>query len=357
MRRVTTVIPSYRRPLLLERAIRSVLNQTHEDLEVHVFDDASGDGTAELVQRFARRDSRVKYFCQSRNTGMMPNTAAAVDSVDSEFFTILNDDDFLAPDFFDTALRTLAAYPDAKVFVGRLIRWEESRPSETTTFSSLAEGYYEPPEAFFHAVQNDGTHTWTSMMFKREVLDGVGGVDQNVGYAADMDFELRVFAKYPVVCLDIPCAVYCVHPGSSSYAGWVAPCASSFVQMLKNIERDERLDPRLRNRMYSVTRPVLRDKIFRFAINALLRGECDDVGKVCAALDQELGSKTLATALRLSAAGSPTGRMSRATWKYLKAAKSMWRRPRDSRGSGYYIDFVSDALEKIRKQPNAEARP
>jgi len=229
MHRVTTVIPSYRRPILLERAIRSVLNQTYGNLAVHVFDDASGDGTAELVERLARQDSRVKYFCQPRNTGQMPNTAEALNSVDSEFFTILHDDDFLAGEFFDTALRTLAAHPEAKVFVGRLIRWDESRPAETTTFSSLAEGYYEPPEAFFHAVQDDGTHTWTSMMFKREVLDGVGGVDPCVGYAADMDFELRVFAKYPVVCLDVPCAIYCVHPGSSSYAGWAATCASSFV--------------------------------------------------------------------------------------------------------------------------------
>ena len=77
MDKVITVIPSYRRPALLRRAILSVLNQQYPNLEVRVFDDASGDETAAIVSELASQDRRVKYDCQPVNVGMIPNIAAA----------------------------------------------------------------------------------------------------------------------------------------------------------------------------------------------------------------------------------------------------------------------------------------
>ncbi len=51
---ITTVIPTYRRPKLLRRAIESVLAQTYPHLKVTVFDNASGDETPEVVAELAR---------------------------------------------------------------------------------------------------------------------------------------------------------------------------------------------------------------------------------------------------------------------------------------------------------------
>ena len=59
---ITTIIPTYRRPKLLRRAILSVLNQTYTNIQVCVFDNASGDETALVVAELARMDNRVKYF-------------------------------------------------------------------------------------------------------------------------------------------------------------------------------------------------------------------------------------------------------------------------------------------------------
>jgi glycosyltransferase involved in cell wall biosynthesis len=63
---ITTVIPTYRRPRLLSRAIRSVLSQNYPHLEVHVYDNGSGDGTPQVVAELAERDPRVKYHCPPR---------------------------------------------------------------------------------------------------------------------------------------------------------------------------------------------------------------------------------------------------------------------------------------------------
>jgi glycosyltransferase involved in cell wall biosynthesis len=64
---ITTIIPTCRRPHLLRRAIKSVLNQTYPHFQVCVYDNASGDETAEVVSEFAKKDPRIKYHCHSEN--------------------------------------------------------------------------------------------------------------------------------------------------------------------------------------------------------------------------------------------------------------------------------------------------
>jgi len=68
---ITTVIPTYRRPRLLKRAILSALGQTYRNIQVCVYDNASGDETAEVVAGIANGDRRVKYYCHPTNIGMM----------------------------------------------------------------------------------------------------------------------------------------------------------------------------------------------------------------------------------------------------------------------------------------------
>ncbi len=69
---ITTVIPTYRRPKLLQRAIKSVLNQTYPHFQVCVYDNASGDETAGVAAPTIRQKMRAKvsqwaHFGNMRN--------------------------------------------------------------------------------------------------------------------------------------------------------------------------------------------------------------------------------------------------------------------------------------------------
>ena len=55
---VTTILATYRRPHLLKRAIRSILNQTFTDFQLCVYDNASEDETGAVVRDFMKADSR-----------------------------------------------------------------------------------------------------------------------------------------------------------------------------------------------------------------------------------------------------------------------------------------------------------
>ena len=71
MLKVSAIIPAYNRADFLPRSIESVLNQSLSDLELIVVDDGSTDNTKAVVEEFARKDNRVKYFWQP-NFGVTP---------------------------------------------------------------------------------------------------------------------------------------------------------------------------------------------------------------------------------------------------------------------------------------------
>lgn len=56
----------------LKQAIQSAVTQTYSNIEIIVSDNCSTDNTEKLVKSF--NDSRIRYFKQSRNIGMVPNS-------------------------------------------------------------------------------------------------------------------------------------------------------------------------------------------------------------------------------------------------------------------------------------------
>lgn len=64
---VSVIIPTYNRANVIERAIRSVLNQTYDNIEIIIVDDKSEDNTKEIVDKID--DNRIRYFFLEENKG------------------------------------------------------------------------------------------------------------------------------------------------------------------------------------------------------------------------------------------------------------------------------------------------
>ena len=102
---VSIIIPTYNRAEKLERAIRSALQQTYENLEIIVMDDASPDATPETVESF--NDPRLRYIRQDQNQGPNENWRHGIEKARGDFFCILPDDDALAPEFAEKLVDAL----------------------------------------------------------------------------------------------------------------------------------------------------------------------------------------------------------------------------------------------------------
>jgi len=102
---VSVVIPTHNRASLLARAIRSVLGQTYQNLEVIVVDDGSTDGTREVVRSF--QDSRIDYlFCQ-KNRGSPAARNLGLRAARGKYIAFLDDDDEWKPHKLERQVRAL----------------------------------------------------------------------------------------------------------------------------------------------------------------------------------------------------------------------------------------------------------
>ena len=116
---VSIGLPTYNRVALLERAIDSVLAQTHRDLELIVSDNASTDRTEEVCRDRASRDPRLRYVRQPVNQGPTANFNAVLDAARGGHFMWLSDDDWLDANYVAACLETMTSRPDVTIAAGR----------------------------------------------------------------------------------------------------------------------------------------------------------------------------------------------------------------------------------------------
>ncbi len=141
---ITTVIPTFRRPKLLRRAIESALGQTYPRLRVSVHDNASGDETEATVAEYAKRDPRVSYSRNESNIGAVANMVQGASAVSTAYYSLLNDDDFLLPSFYEQALSQFEAYPQAMFACASAICVDGERRQVRRRNKDWPAGFYAP---------------------------------------------------------------------------------------------------------------------------------------------------------------------------------------------------------------------
>src|ERR1700733_13456656 len=109
---ITAVIPTYQRPQLLKRAIRSVQIQSYPHFQILIADNASGPETDAVVHELMRQNDRIKLLKHSSNIGITANFQAALIHGTTPYVCFLPDDDFYAPTFFEMALQAFISYPN-----------------------------------------------------------------------------------------------------------------------------------------------------------------------------------------------------------------------------------------------------
>jgi glycosyltransferase involved in cell wall biosynthesis len=97
----------------LSQAVESILNQTFEDFELIISDNASEDATEELCRTYALQDRRVRYVRNERNAGAAANFNKVFHLARSLYFKWASHDDTCAPTFLERCVSALDADPSA----------------------------------------------------------------------------------------------------------------------------------------------------------------------------------------------------------------------------------------------------
>ena len=120
MPKISVIMPNYNAWKYISEAIQSVLNQTFGDFEFIIIDDCSADNSWEIIQEFAKKDSRIIALRNAKNLMVCRTANRALDMVRSEFIARLDSDDVALPERFSQQLdfleKTLNIFCAAPIF-------------------------------------------------------------------------------------------------------------------------------------------------------------------------------------------------------------------------------------------------
>lgn len=96
----------------LPMALEALLSQTYTNFEIIISDNASTDETQEVCEKYASKDSRIRYIRQDANIGLKKNFVAVLQKARGEYFMWAADDDWWNARFIESAKNALDTHPE-----------------------------------------------------------------------------------------------------------------------------------------------------------------------------------------------------------------------------------------------------
>jgi glycosyltransferase involved in cell wall biosynthesis len=109
--RLTIGLPVYNGENFLVESLDTLLDQTFEDFELILSDNASTDGTADICHRYQRMDPRIRYVRQPANIGCAPNHNFVVREARGELFKWAAHDDRYGRELIERCVAALDEFP------------------------------------------------------------------------------------------------------------------------------------------------------------------------------------------------------------------------------------------------------
>jgi glycosyltransferase involved in cell wall biosynthesis len=183
-------MPVYNALPFLDESVSSILNQTLTDFEFVIVDDASTDGSVELLREWSKRDARIQLHESKERLGVSGSSNAVVSKACAPIVARMDADDIAHPDRLRRQWEIIQSRPEVAVIgtlcVGIDASGREVRPRDR--WRLVRRSIHIP---FPHG----------SAMFRREVFDQVGGYDEAAAGGEDQDLFSRMAARGRVLTL------------------------------------------------------------------------------------------------------------------------------------------------------------
>ena len=177
---ISVLMSVYNGAATLEKAIDSVLNQTYQDLEFIICDDASTDGTWEILQRYEKLDKRVLCFQNQENIGLGASLNRCFEKSSGQYIARQDADYISDPNRLEKTINFLVSSPAPYVGCGVRVFdddgvWSYRQYPKVITKHMIAQ-----KNPFFHP----------TMMFRRSVLEQVSGYSEEKETRRTEDYDL-----------------------------------------------------------------------------------------------------------------------------------------------------------------------
>ena len=122
---LSVIVPVYNTEKFLEKCLYSICNQSYKNIEIICVDDASPDGSAAVIARFAERDGRVRRIRHEENQGLLRARLTGISAAKGKYIAFVDSDDYISCDWF-RPLVDRAENDGADMAVGNTVMTDEA---------------------------------------------------------------------------------------------------------------------------------------------------------------------------------------------------------------------------------------
>ena len=109
-KKVSIIVPVYNASKYLSRSIKSILNQSYENLEIILIDDCSTDDSKEIIKKYALKDTRIKPFYSEVNQGVSRTRNIGLRSVSGDYVFFMDADDSISKNAIEIMVKKAIKY-------------------------------------------------------------------------------------------------------------------------------------------------------------------------------------------------------------------------------------------------------
>jgi glycosyltransferase involved in cell wall biosynthesis len=182
---VSVIMAAYNAEKHISASIESVLNQSYANFELLIVNDGSTDKTQSIVEKFCKRDSRIKLINNDKNFFVIKSRNIGIEKAKGKYIAILDSDDLALPNRLEKQIKFLEN--NSEVFlIGSSAHIIDETNKIIYDFNATT-GYYELKKA----IHKNNLIYHSSIMFRNEKVL----YREKMIYSEDYDLILRLFSE------------------------------------------------------------------------------------------------------------------------------------------------------------------
>lgn len=220
---ISIIMPAYNEEKYINEAIESIKCQTYSNWELVIVDDASEDGTADIIMQHSLLDSRIKGYRFPENKGACAALNKALMEATGEYICWLSADDRYKEEMLESSLHYLMKHQEMQA-VFSIYEFIDEKSNTTQV--------WKPNEGYLHIGEKGCVQPYATMvlignafcactvMATREAFQKAGEFNEKHPYAGDYDYMLRLSAYSNIGFLNKVNVQSRVHKGQVTNEGY-----------------------------------------------------------------------------------------------------------------------------------------
>ncbi len=238
---VSICIPTYNGASFLQEALNSVTKQTYNNIEVIISDDASTDNTLQIVKKFKNDVNLPVTIVSHKPNGIGANWNNAIKHANGKFIKFLFQDDVLMPTCVAEMVSVYSQHPhlglvgckrdfimegeiteEIKDWINKFKNLQvQFEKDESITF--IDKTLFSRKDFMDSPMNKIGEPP--TVLFKKDILQKVGGFDENLKQILDYVFYYRILKTHPIAIINKPLVKFRIHKDQATNVNRNKPIA------------------------------------------------------------------------------------------------------------------------------------